>query len=248
MAQPRLLSSLLLLEAGKECERLSLSLEVVIFHLRAIEWAIIIQIEIRLASLAVRAYIPVSRLSLNLQSLLLLLLVCVQFSLCQLFGKYKYKQYWHPSLCNPSQNTSKIMFLAAIALEDSTCCSKTLLVFKHNQKAGGGSIKSVWHKMKNYRFLANFVKVSKFYQKYLQKLNHIGEEKLLISEHTSHEEIYCKEIGVCINGLNCKYSLEDLVGRYDTAVFIEELYMVDPVIQQHVFVISSIRKPCDHYL
>jgi len=142
----------------------------------------------------------------------------------------------------------KMTILPSVATED-TPRSKPLLVFKHNPKAGGGSIKILLHEMKNFRYLANFPKESDFCQKHFNDKHNTNYVKSSASDESSHEEeeTYCK-IGVCVNGLKCKYSFEDIVGRNDTIVFIKEFDVVNPDVHQRAFVISSIREPCDHYL
>jgi len=142
----------------------------------------------------------------------------------------------------------KMTILPSVATED-TPRSKPLLVFKHNPKAGGGSIKILLHEMKNFRYLANFLKESDFCQKHFNDKHNTNYVKSSASDESSHEEeeTYCK-IGVCVNGLKCKYSFEDIVGRNDTIVFIKEFDVVNPDVHQRAFVISSIREPCDHYL
>lgn len=142
----------------------------------------------------------------------------------------------------------KIMILPSVDTEDAPR-SKPLLVFKHNPKAGGGSIKLLLHEIKNFRYLATFLKESEYCKTRFNAKHNANNKKLSTSDESSHqeEETYCK-IGVCVNGLKCKYSFEDLVGRNDTIVFIKEFDVVNPHFHQRAFVISSIREPCDHYL
>ncbi|KAL7465347.1 hypothetical protein ACHAXS_005673 [Conticribra weissflogii] len=119
--------------------------------------------------------------------------------------------------------------------------SKPLLAFKHNPKAGGGSIFILLSEMKtrNNTYLANFLEESSYcttHPKVKAKKNSLDEDRL-----------YCQK-EICVNSAKCKYSFLDLAERNDALMYIKEFDTADPIIQQRSFVISSIREPCDQYL
>jgi len=112
---------------------------------------------------------------------------------------------------------------------------KTLLVFKHNPKAGGGSIKMLLHEIKNYKYQAHFLKESEYCADDPE-----GIEKL--------EKMSTCVGGICFDDSKCEKSFMDLIGSNDTLVYIREKFRAYPIFQQYAFVISSIREPCDQYL
>mmetsp|Transcript_26639 Transcript_26639/g.54474 ORF Transcript_26639/g.54474 Transcript_26639/m.54474 type:complete len:162 (-) Transcript_26639:771-1256(-) len=118
--------------------------------------------------------------------------------------------------------------------------SKPLLVFKHNPKAVGGSIKAVLHEMKNVTYDVDFLKESEICT---------DNPQLVVENDDDAEEDgqYCRG-GVCMDNAKCKYSFMEMTKRDDALVYIRERSRANPIIRQHAFVMSSIREPCDHYL
>lgn len=125
--------------------------------------------------------------------------------------------------------------------QDDAPTSKPLLAFKHNPKAGGGSIFILLSEMKNRNntYLANFLEEST----YCTTHPNVKKKKKSMEE----DSLYCQK-EICVNSAKCKYSFLDLAERNDALMYIKEFDTADPIIQQRAFVISSIREPCDQYL
>ena len=102
--------------------------------------------------------------------------------------------------------------------------SRPLLVFKHNPKAGGGSIKKLLRDMKDQTF-------------------HI---RCLADCALYNRNFPCKEKKSCL--IDQHISLSQLKDRNDTAVFVDEFDFLSNRVQKDAYVISSIREPCDHYI
>jgi len=125
--------------------------------------------------------------------------------------------------------------------QDDVPTSKPLLAFKHNPKAGGGSIFILLSEMKtrNNTYLANFLKEST----YCTSHPNVKTKKKSMEE----DSLYCQK-EICVNSAKCKYSFLDLAERNDALMYIKEFDTADPIIQQRAFVVSSIREPCDQFL
>jgi len=125
--------------------------------------------------------------------------------------------------------------------QDDVPTSKPLLAFKHNPKAGGGSIFILLSEMKtrNNTYLANFLKEST----YCTSHPNVKTKKKSMEE----DSLYCQK-EICVNSAKCKYSFLDLAERNDALMYIKEFDTADPIIQRRAFVISSIREPCDQFL
>mmetsp|Transcript_23217 Transcript_23217/g.47010 ORF Transcript_23217/g.47010 Transcript_23217/m.47010 type:complete len:380 (-) Transcript_23217:3-1142(-) len=125
--------------------------------------------------------------------------------------------------------------------QDDVPTSKPLLAFKHNPKAGGGSIFILLSEMKtrNNTYLANFLKEST----YCTTHPNVKTKKKSMEE----DSLYCQK-EICVNSAKCKYSFLDLAERNDALMYIKEFDTADPIIQQRAFVVSSIREPCDQFL
>jgi len=125
--------------------------------------------------------------------------------------------------------------------QDDVPTSKPLLAFKHNPKAGGGSIFILLSEMKtrNNTYLANFLKEST----YCTTHPNVKTKKKSMEE----DSLYCQK-EICVNSAKCKYSFLDLAERNDALMYIKEFDTADPIIQRRAFVISSIREPCDQFL
>lgn len=102
--------------------------------------------------------------------------------------------------------------------------SRPLLVFKHNPKAGGGSIRLLLNEIKNQTFTFRCLSDCTLYNNNAPCAN---------SNH-------CNK--------NKKQSLSQLKKRNDTAVVVDEFDFLSEKVQKDAYVISSIREPCDHYV
>ncbi|GFH46633.1 hypothetical protein CTEN210_03107 [Chaetoceros tenuissimus] len=144
--------------------------------------------------------------------------------------------------------------------------NRPLLIFKHNPKAGGGSIEELLTELKN-----NIVKYNDVIRPKSKHSRHptLPERKkrnrpnkntqykneadrILEAFNTSQTDLLLDDNRHDSTLLNStekpKVNLDDLVQRNDTLFVVNEFDPVRPVTRGKGFVISSIREPCDHYL
>jgi hypothetical protein len=107
----------------------------------------------------------------------------------------------------------------------SSSSSRPLLVFKHNPKAGGGSIQLLLSHMKN-------------------KMIHF---RCLTDCKQINGNNPCKQTKRCAAG-DKQQSYSQWKNSTDTLLVLDEPDFLSDIFQKDAYVISSIREPCDHYV
>ncbi len=91
------------------------------------------------------------------------------------------------------------------------------------------------HEIKSNRYQAHFLKESEYCADDPEGMQKLDKMSNCFGE-------------ICFDDSKCEKSFMDLIGKNDTLIYIREKYRAYPMFQQHAFVISSIREPCDQYL
>lgn len=144
--------------------------------------------------------------------------------------------------------------------------NRPLLIFKHNPKAGGGSIEELLTELKTNIIKYNDVILPRSKRSRHPTLperkkrnrpnkstNHKNEaDRILEDFNTSQTDLLLNDnrhdITISNSTETPKVNLDELTHRNDTLYVINEFDPVRPVTRTKGFVISSIREPCDHYL